>query len=154
MIDQLFAHHNESDLIVHKIKNEADLRVENTIIKANMNRFQSHEKYLSAIKCAEILQNNSFIVDIAQGLGVIESLKDQIIADSAVIQNVEKLTHSRIKKVSQRARFGIPDDSNQTWNLKLPERVRDKPSNEKIEFIETINRLNLGYDEAAFTYVS
>ena len=60
----------------------------------------------------------------------------------------------RMVGVGQRARFGIPEDSNQEMNIKFEKvkdriEVRDQQKNE-----ENINRLNLGYDEAPFTFVT
>jgi|LauGreDrversion4_2_1035121.scaffolds.fasta_scaffold789798_1 hypothetical protein len=56
------------------------------------------------------------------------------------------------EKVSKRARFGIPEDSNIEKQVVLT-RVKDVQGEvAALKPQENVNRLNLGYDEAPFTY--
>lgn len=136
--------------MLHKLKNEADFSLEKAVLTTHLDKFRRNGQYLSAVRCAEKLQDYQAVAEIAAKFGEIEAMDK--IKDPFVIKSVEQGMKSKMKSVGQRARFGIPDDTNQENTIKF-EKVKDavvvqRPRN------ENINRINLGYDEAPFTYAT
>ena len=136
--------------MLHKLKNEADFSLEKAVLTTHLDKFRRNGQYLSAVRCAEKLQDYQAVAEIAAKFGEIEAMDK--IKEPFVIKSVEQGKKSKMKSVGQRARFGIPDDTNQENTIKF-EKVKDavvvqRPRN------ENINRINLGYDEAPFTYAT
>jgi len=75
LFEQLFATSTKlEDLMLHKLKNEADFSLEKAILTAHLDKFRGNGQYLSAVKCAEKLQDYQVVAEIAGRFGEIGAL--------------------------------------------------------------------------------
>jgi len=76
LFEQLFAMSTKlEDLMLHKLKNEADFSLEKAILRAHLDKFRRNGQYLSAVRCAEKLQDYQAVAEIAGRFGEIRALE-------------------------------------------------------------------------------
>lgn len=97
------------------------------------------------------------MIEIAESTGkvkeVIKAIPDGFKVDQtgAIIKYLTKKHKAQIK-VSNLQRFSLPEDHVSPWdlNLDLPQDIKLAPSSVALDV--PINRLNLGYNEAPFSF--